>query len=312
MHSLFATKIARLALLSAFFFTTVPLPTMASAPAVPALVLAAEKGDTAAVRSLLRHGANPNTRDAGGISALEWASAKGRVPAVLALLAAHAAIDGAYNPMHYTPLMRAANFGQVKVAAILIAHGANVNAHDKNGFTPIEFALDNDHPDVVLLLKRHGAKVLTQLYPSMFCTATASIGFGKSSAWKTFANDPKTYACDNVKHDFGSEAGDVIMYTYQVEGAKTFPRYIFLKTEVFMSTIPLDIIAKTLRPLLQRIYLNSGRGPIPEKLLESLLQCTNVQSDTKLGFVRAEYTPGSHPDRPTNGASYSISISLHN
>ena len=290
--------------------TLLPL-SATSAPAVPPIVMAAAKGDTAAVRTLLRQGASPNTHDDQGISALEWASAKGHLATVLALLNAHAMVDGAYNPMKYTPLMRSANFGFANIAAILIAHGANVNAHDAIGETPMDFALDSNHKDVIAVLTHHGAKLSATLFPSMFCHAGSSSGFGNSALWTPFANNRTSYYCQSVKHEFGGSTGDVIMYTYQVGGTKALARTIYINTDIFMATIPNDLIAKTLRPLLAAIYSNSHRGVMPPDVLANILSFDKVRSNTKLGYVRGDYKAGDHPDHPTIGASYTIRITLH-
>src|SRR6202043_1558083 len=101
---------------------------------------------------------DPNTTDAGGVSALEWAAGRGGLAAAQGLLAAHAAVDGAYNPQKYTPLMRAANFGHAEVAAALITAGADVNARDVDGHTALDFAAHRDNADVVALLTGRGAQ----------------------------------------------------------------------------------------------------------------------------------------------------------
>jgi TPR repeat protein len=148
---------AGLALVLSLMF--VCLPAWAEDTAA-ALIASAQSGDTVAIGKLLSQGVDPNTHeDETGISALEWAAAKGHLAAVKALLKAHADVDGAYNSMEYTPLMRAANYGFRDVATLLIAKGANVNAQTSDDETPLYFAVSSNHPKVVALLVTKGADV---------------------------------------------------------------------------------------------------------------------------------------------------------
>ena len=161
---------AGLALVLSLMFVCLPAW---SEDTAAALIAAAQSGDTVAIGKLLSQGVDPNTHydETGkdmdpnapdgrtGISALEWAASKGHLAVVKALLNAHADVDGAYNSMRYTPLMRAANFGFQDVATLLIAKGANVNAQTIDGETPLDYAIDNNHLNVVALLVTKGADV---------------------------------------------------------------------------------------------------------------------------------------------------------
>ena len=282
-----------------------------AANAQPALITAAKTGNIVAMRSLLAHGANPNTTDSGGISALEWAAAKGHLDEVLALLKAHAAVDGAYNPGKYTPLMRAANFGFPRVVAALIAHGANVNAFDSIGQDALDYARIEHHKDVVALLVRHGATSQGARSPQGFCHAGAAEDFSVLTPWVSVPKNPRAFYCQSGKHDFGTGAGDVIMYTFEVDGSRTIARSVYIRTDIFMDVLPTALVTTTLKPLLEQIYAYGHKGPIPVPLLTTLLSLASVQQDTPFGNVIAVYKNGDKPQYPIIGASYIIRIQIH-
>ena len=188
-----------------------------------ALIAAARSGDTATLGKLLRKGANPDTIDRDGISALEWACGKGHLAAVEALLHARAAVDAAHSPSKYTPLMRAARFGFRDIAAVLIAAGANVNAHDTTGQTALDFAVFEKNVSIVALLKSHGAKsgtgasaARTDLF-SKLCGVSASVGFTGGGEGAPVA--PSRFSCSTQNMDPSiGEIGSVLMFYYEVGG----------------------------------------------------------------------------------------------
>lgn len=128
--------------------------------AAPPLIAAAKSGDAATVIQLLGQGVDPNSRDEIG-SALEWAAVGGHLDAVKALLDGHAAVDGAYAPYKFTPLMRAAAAGRPDVVAYLLAHGADANLQAVDRSTALSLAEANNHADIANVLREHGAIVVT-------------------------------------------------------------------------------------------------------------------------------------------------------
>jgi ankyrin repeat protein len=155
------------------------------------LVDAARNADTAAVRALLQTGANVNTAEADGTTALHWASHRDDVASADLLLRAGAKVNAANdlgatplwtaslngsaamvrrlleagaNPnaallLGETPMMVASRSGNPDVVEQLLAKGANVNAHAARGQTALMWAVAERHPDVVKVLLAHGADV---------------------------------------------------------------------------------------------------------------------------------------------------------
>ncbi|HEY7284068.1 MAG TPA: ankyrin repeat domain-containing protein [Vicinamibacterales bacterium] len=154
---------------------------------------AAMRGDRADVQALIKQGADVNTPQGDGVTALHWAARHGDVEMAALLVAARANTKaetrfGAYTPLHLaaergsapivkallaagaavdaktstgaTPLMLAAGAGDAQAVAALIDAGANVNAKENDRWqTPLIFATANDRLDVVKLLVARGADV---------------------------------------------------------------------------------------------------------------------------------------------------------
>ena len=87
------------------------------------LLEAAGNGQTERVRSLLDAGADVDTKNANGYTALKWAVVRGHTGTVQALLDAGADVDIRDN-RGQTPLMMAAEEEQTRVIELLKAAGA--------------------------------------------------------------------------------------------------------------------------------------------------------------------------------------------
>ena len=152
---------------------------------------AARLGDAAAVKALLRNGADVNAAQGDGMTALHWAAQKGDTELVAMLLSAGASVRattrlGGYTPMHLasqaghprvvaallaagspadvrtatgaSPLMLAARSGSVDTATRLIENGADINAKESTyGQTALMVAAGLDRADLVALLLARGA-----------------------------------------------------------------------------------------------------------------------------------------------------------
>ncbi len=97
---------------------------------------AAKRQDGAALRALLREGADVDRPRGDGATALHWAAYRDDVETVRLLLAAGAAVDPA-NALGVTPLWLAANNGSPAVVEALLAAGANPDRALPAGETPL-------------------------------------------------------------------------------------------------------------------------------------------------------------------------------
>ena len=153
---------------------------------------AAEKGDIAAVRQLIREKADVNAPQPDGATALQWAAYRDDAALADALIAAgadakKASREGATpmylasirgsapmierllkaganpnetGPQGETPLMLASRAGNLDAIKVLLAHKADVNAKEElRGTTPLMWATEEGHADAVKLLIQSGADV---------------------------------------------------------------------------------------------------------------------------------------------------------
>jgi ankyrin repeat protein len=115
-------------------------------------------------RILLEPGADTETRDKGGDSQLDWASAEGHVD-VARLLLKHGADANTQGLGGRTPLHIASVFGCVGIARVLLEHhGVDANARDANHSTPLHLASSRSYNleerlDVVQLLIQNGSDI---------------------------------------------------------------------------------------------------------------------------------------------------------
>ena len=156
------------------------------------LMTAVDNGNHDAASLLLEHGADVNARETnGGQTALMWAAAN-RSPDIVRLLVDHGADPGARSKRGFTPLLFAAQQGDVESGRLLLQAGADVNDRsgndrktalmvaaasgnkefpvlllekganpdlsDEGGFTALHYAAsDKDGADIVRALLVHGA-----------------------------------------------------------------------------------------------------------------------------------------------------------
>lgn len=135
-----------------------------------ALRQAAMHADVERVRRILAAGADVNSRNRMGVTALFFA-ADTRNPALIELLISAGADVNSADRDGWTPLMLAARVGDAAATRILLKYGARVNATDWQGMTPLHLAvLGVGHPNAreqllmtIRVLLSHGAnpRVLT-------------------------------------------------------------------------------------------------------------------------------------------------------
>src|SRR5919201_4225820 len=138
----------------------VPLTTMihaAATPAPTAVVDAAMQGNHDAVRALLKDGADVNTAQADGMTALHWAAQKGDVELAKVLLYASANVRATTRIGGYTPLLIASRNGDAAMIDALLAGGADPNNATTNGTTALMLAAAAGRNDAVKRLLAKGA-----------------------------------------------------------------------------------------------------------------------------------------------------------
>ncbi|HVY32926.1 MAG TPA: ankyrin repeat domain-containing protein [Caulobacteraceae bacterium] len=124
-------------------------PNIAPATGRTPLMLAARRGDAPAVKALLAHGADPNAREtAHGQTALMWAVAGRHPDAVRLLLSAHADVRARTRSWMQQVLLCCQLYGGDKETAATVAMG---------GFTPILFAAQYGDVETTRLLLAAGA-----------------------------------------------------------------------------------------------------------------------------------------------------------
>jgi ankyrin repeat protein len=58
----------------------------------------------------------------------------------------------------WTPLLFAAESGNLELAKLLVERGADVNAKSDDGLTVLSYAYNSNNKELVKFLKEHGAK----------------------------------------------------------------------------------------------------------------------------------------------------------
>ncbi len=288
-------------------------PAQAQKPAQSAaLVEAATRGDTAQVEHLLTAGADPDSADKTGLTALNWAAYNGAAGAVRALLAHHARVDSQSNPNGWTPLMNAANNGHGDIVTLLLDAGARPDLRSAAGDTPIWFAAMSNETAVVDLLRRRGATTdVTRIQLAQaLCTAARAPMEDKKILWDTLPNGANAADCEAIKHILPGGEGAVVVIYYTLAGDRLGPRTLTLRTHIAADYLPKDQINATLAPVLTSAFTAAGKGAPPADLLAATAALSPLATDTALGRVTATITPGDDPKYPVIGTEYTITITL--
>ncbi|MBL0172888.1 MAG: ankyrin repeat domain-containing protein [Gemmatimonadaceae bacterium] len=130
------------------------------APPESAIADAVMRGDSAAVRLLLRQGADVNAAQADGMTALHWAATRGDADLARMLVFAGARVEALTRNGNYTPLHLAARAGRAAAVKALLAGGADVKAvTSTGGAAALHFAASNGDVESVMALLDKGAVV---------------------------------------------------------------------------------------------------------------------------------------------------------
>jgi ankyrin repeat protein len=162
-----------LACLLALVFAASPFARAGGSPVADA----AMQADVAAVRLLLRQGADVNAAEGDGMTALHWAAERGNPELTTVLLGAGANPRAETRIGRHTPLHVAAKAGHAAVVRLLVDAGADVRALTTTGAAPLHFAAASGSAETITILLDKGADANVRepqwgQTPLMFAAAT--------------------------------------------------------------------------------------------------------------------------------------------
>lgn len=112
--------------------------------------------DPESVMLLVEHGANVNARDRSGRTAMQRSAIRGDVQMVLTFLELGVDVENA-DITGRTAMVSAAAGGHPEVVEVLLKAGASTQPFDRKGMTALHMAAANRHEKVVEVLLKHGA-----------------------------------------------------------------------------------------------------------------------------------------------------------
>ena len=142
---------------SVFIAVVIVIAFAAATPAESPIADAAEQGDVAAVRALIRQGADPNGAQADGMTALHWSALNNEIEITEVVLFAGANANATTRLGGYTPLHIASRAGNAEVVESLLKTGADPGAYTSTGVTAMHFAAEANAAGVIKALVAAGA-----------------------------------------------------------------------------------------------------------------------------------------------------------
>jgi ankyrin repeat protein len=130
--------------------------TGAAAQSAESIVLRVKAGDATAVRTLLNQGADPDTAQPDGTTALHWAARVDNLE-IAKLLLAEDADPSSANVFGVTPLALASTNGSASMIAELLSAGADPDTPTRDGETPLMTAARSGVAEAVRVLLDDGA-----------------------------------------------------------------------------------------------------------------------------------------------------------
>jgi len=124
------------------------------------LIDACYYGETEIVEDLLDKGANANSQNEDGVTALSYAADRGHEEIVKKLII-HGANVNARSDIGSTPLINASFMGHLRIVKLLIANGADVNIQSNEGTTALMNAAAHGYKEIVEVLLANGAELNT-------------------------------------------------------------------------------------------------------------------------------------------------------
>ena len=116
------------------------------------LTEAADEGNVAEVKRLLRSGANANASAGDFIYPLKCAAAKGQIETARVLLDNGANVNY-HNAISGTPLMSATDRNHAQMVEFLLSRGAKASLKS-DGYTALKIAKEHNNKEIIALLER--------------------------------------------------------------------------------------------------------------------------------------------------------------
>lgn len=159
---------------------------MGAQQVVSSVADAAARGDKAAVKQLLKDGADVNGAQGDGMSALHWAAQRGDAELAEMLIYAGANIAAVTRIGQYTPLHLAAQNGSAAVTRALLKGGADVNVKSStSGVAPMHLAASSGVAEVINVLADAKADINAKEIEAGQTPLIFAAGLNRADAVKT-------------------------------------------------------------------------------------------------------------------------------